>query len=76
MVEQIIMRSGSNTLNGFNFDHIVPASGADFKEQVRSCIEQLQEFLLNPHGRYTTPQDNSFAHPVAYVPGPILSLIA
>ena len=45
MVEQIIMRSGSNTLNGFNFDHIVPASGADFKEQVSSCIEQLQEFL-------------------------------
>ena len=45
MVEQIIMGSGSNTLNGFNFDHIVPASGADFKEQVRSCIEQLQEFL-------------------------------
>ena len=45
MVEQIIMRSGSNTLNGFNFDHIVPESGADFKEQVRSCIEQLQEFL-------------------------------
>jgi len=45
MVEQIIMRSGSNTLNGFNFDHIVPASGTDFKEQVRSCIEQLQEFL-------------------------------
>ena len=44
MVEQIIMRSGSNTLNGFNFDHIVPESGADFKEQVRSCIEQLQEF--------------------------------
>ena len=30
MVEQIIMRSGSNTLNGFNFDHIVPASGTDF----------------------------------------------
>jgi enamine deaminase RidA (YjgF/YER057c/UK114 family) len=45
MVEQIIMRSGSHTLNGFNFDHIVPASGADFIEQVRSCIEQLQEFL-------------------------------
>jgi len=45
MVEQIIMRSGSNTLNGFNFDHIVPASGADFNEQVRSCIEQLQEFI-------------------------------
>ncbi len=45
MVEQIIMRSGSNTLNGFNFDHIVPASGAGFNEQVRSCIEQLQEFM-------------------------------
>ena len=45
MVEQIIMRSGANTLNGFNFDHIVPATGADFKEQVRSCIEQLQEFM-------------------------------
>jgi len=45
MVEQIIMRSGSNTLNGFNFDHIVPESGADFKEQIRSCIEQLQEFI-------------------------------
>jgi len=45
MVEQIIMRSGSHTLNGFNFDHIVPASGAGFKEQVKSCIEQLQEFI-------------------------------
>ena len=45
MVEQIIMRSGSHTLNGFNFNHIVPASGADFKEQIESCIEQLQEFI-------------------------------
>ena len=45
MVEQIIMRSGSNTLNGFNFDHIVPAAGVSFNEQVRSCIEQLQEFI-------------------------------
>jgi len=45
MVEQIIMRSGSNTLNGFNFDHIVPEPGIDFKEQVRSCIEQLQAFI-------------------------------
>ena len=45
MVEQIIMRSGSNTLNGFNFDHIVPESGTDFVEQVRSCIDQLQEFI-------------------------------
>lgn len=45
MVEQIIMRSGSNTLNGFNFDHIVPASGTGFQEQARSCIEQLHEFM-------------------------------
>jgi enamine deaminase RidA (YjgF/YER057c/UK114 family) len=45
MVEQIIMRSGSNTLNGFNFDHIVPTSGTDFPAQVRSCIEQLKEFI-------------------------------
>jgi enamine deaminase RidA (YjgF/YER057c/UK114 family) len=45
MVEQIIMRSGSHTLNGFNFDHIVPANGAGFNEQVKSCIEQLQEFI-------------------------------
>lgn len=45
MVEQIIMGSGSYTLNGFNFDHIVPESGLSFEEQVRSCIEQLQEFI-------------------------------
>ncbi len=45
MVEQIIMRSGSNTLNGFNFDHIVPTSGTDFPAQVQSCIEQLMEFI-------------------------------
>lgn len=45
MVEQIIMRSGSNTLNGFNFDHIVPTSGSGFQEQVRSCISQLMEFI-------------------------------
>jgi enamine deaminase RidA (YjgF/YER057c/UK114 family) len=39
------MRSGSNSLNGFNFDHIVPASGTGFEEQARNCIEQLQEFM-------------------------------
>ncbi|TFH21684.1 MAG: hypothetical protein E4H10_14990 [Bacteroidia bacterium] len=39
------MRSGSNTLNGFNFDHIVPTSGSDFPDQVRSCVEQLMEFI-------------------------------
>jgi len=45
MVEQIIMRSGSNTLNGFNFDHIVPATGTGFHEQVGSCMEQLNAFI-------------------------------
>ena len=50
MVEQIIMRSGSSTLNGFNFDHIVPASGTDFKEQARSCVEQLQNFIHREQG--------------------------
>ena len=52
MVEQIIMRSGANTLNGFNFDHIVPASGADFEEQVKSCIEQLNEFIHQEEDRH------------------------
>ena len=52
MVEQIIMRSGANTLNGFNFDHIVPASGADFEEQVKSCIEQLNEFIHQEDDRH------------------------
>jgi len=48
MVEQIIM-SGSNTLNGFNFDHIVPNSGSVFSEQVGSCIKQLIAFI-HPEG--------------------------
>lgn len=45
MVEQIIMRSGSHSLNGFNFDHIVPTSGTDFSAQVQSCVDQLDEFI-------------------------------
>lgn len=60
MVEQIIMGSGSNTLNGFNFDHIVPASGADFNEQVRSCIEQLQEFIHQEDIRLFISQQTFF----------------
>lgn len=58
MVEQIIMRSGSNTLNGFNFDHIVPAKGVGFEEQVGSCIEQLSEFIHQEDDRqlYITQQ--------------------
>lgn len=45
MVEQIIMRSGSHSLNGFNFDHIVPTTGKDFSAQVQSCVQQLDEFI-------------------------------
>ena len=60
MVEQIIMGSGSNTLNGFNFDHIVPASGAGFNEQVRSCIEQLQEFIHQEDIRLFISQQTFF----------------
>lgn len=47
MVEQIIMRSGSHSLNNFSFDHIVPTSGEEFPDQVRSCVEQLQNFIHN-----------------------------
>lgn len=58
MVEQIIMESGANTLNGFNFDHIVPASGAVFEEQVANCIDQLDEFIHQEDDRqlYITQQ--------------------
>jgi len=60
MVEQIIMGSGSHTLNGFNFDHIVPASGAGFNEQVKSCIEQLQEFVHQEDLRLFVTQQTFF----------------
>jgi enamine deaminase RidA (YjgF/YER057c/UK114 family) len=52
------MRSGSNTLNGFNFDHIIPASGVGFKEQVGSCIDQLNKFIHQEDERqlYITQQ--------------------
>jgi enamine deaminase RidA (YjgF/YER057c/UK114 family) len=61
MVEQIIMRSGSNTLNGFNFDHIVPTSGSDFPEQVSSCIQQLITFIHREEGlNYFVTQQTFF----------------
>ena len=44
MVEQIIMRIGSQASSNFDFEHIIPAAGKTFKEQVHSCIEQLAEF--------------------------------
>jgi len=61
MVEQIIMRSGSHSLNGFNFDHIVPTSGKDFSAQVQSCVEQLYEFIRDEdETRYFITQQTFF----------------
>lgn len=61
MVEQIIMRSGSHSLNGFNFDHIVPKSGEDFTTQVRSCVEQLLHFIRDEdESRYFITQQTFF----------------
>ena len=61
MVEQIIMRSGSHSLNGFNFDHIVPTSGEDFPAQVRSCVEQLLHFIRDEdESRYFITQQTFF----------------
>ncbi|MEN8201018.1 MAG: hypothetical protein ABFS28_00385 [Bacteroidota bacterium] len=60
-MEQIIMRSGSHSLNGFNFDHIVPTSGEDFSAQVQSCVEQLCEFILDEEDtRYFITQQTFF----------------
>jgi enamine deaminase RidA (YjgF/YER057c/UK114 family) len=61
MVEQIIMRSGSHSLNGFNFDHIVPTSGKDFPAQVHSCVEQLLHFIRDEdETRYFITQQTFF----------------
>ncbi len=61
MVEQIIMRSGSHSLNGFNFDHIVPTSGEDFPAQVSSCVEQLLHFIRDEdESRYFITQQTFF----------------
>ncbi len=63
MVEQIIMRSGSHSLNGFNFDHIVPVSGLDFSSQVKSCVDQLQEFIHHEGNQaYYVTQQTFFIH--------------
>jgi enamine deaminase RidA (YjgF/YER057c/UK114 family) len=45
MVEQIIMRIGSEASNNFDFEHIIPAPGKSFPEEVQSCIEQLSDFI-------------------------------
>ena len=61
MVEQIIMRIGSQASNNFDFEHIIPAPGKTFTEQVRSCIEQLAEFIdPKKDGRYFVSRQTFF----------------
>ncbi len=45
MVEQIIMRSGTDSSNNLDFESIVPTAGKSFPEQVQSCIDQLSLFI-------------------------------
>jgi len=61
MVEQIIMRSSINSSNNFDIEHIEPVTGKSFLEQVRSCVEQLTEFIY-PKGeaRYYITQQTFF----------------
>jgi len=61
MVEQIIMRIGSQASNNFDFEHIVPEPGKTFNEQVRSCIEQLAAFTdPKKEGRYYVARQTFF----------------
>lgn len=61
MVEQIIMRSGTQSSNNLNFESIVPTAGKSFPEQVQSCIDQLSAFIY-PEGqtRYFITQQTFF----------------
>ncbi len=45
MVEQIIMRSATLPAEHFDIDHITPAVGDSFEEQLHSCIRQLNSFI-------------------------------
>jgi len=61
MVEQIIMRIGSEASSNFDFEHIIPARGKSFSEQVGSCIEQLAEFIYPAEeARYYVTQQTFF----------------
>jgi hypothetical protein len=61
MVEQIIMRIGSQASNYFDFEHIIPASGKSFTDQVHSCIEQLAEYIdPKKDGRYFVSRQTFF----------------
>lgn len=61
MVEQIIMRSGSQSLKNIDIEHIEPVVGKSFPAQVQSCINQLSEFIF-PEGeaRYFVTQQTFF----------------
>ena len=61
MVEQIIMRSGSQSLKNIDIEHIKPVLGKSFPEQIKSCIEQLSDFIF-PEGesRYLVTQQTFF----------------
>lgn len=61
MVEQIIMRIESQASTNFDFEHITPASGKSFPDQVRSCVEQLVRFMDPKNGvRYFVTQQTYF----------------
>ncbi len=58
MVEQIIMRSGVQSPNGFDIEHIKPVDGKSFAEQVGSCVDQLSDFIFpdGESGSFITQQ--------------------
>ncbi len=61
MVEQIIMRSGAQSLTNIDIEHIKPVVGKSFPEQVQSCIEQLSDFIFPAGGaRYFVTQQTFF----------------
>lgn len=61
MVEQIIMRSGTQSSNNLDFESLIPTEGKSFSEQLHSCMEQLSSFL-SPEGgpRYYITQQTFF----------------
>ncbi len=61
MVEQIIMRIGSQASNNFDFEHIIPEPGKPFAEQVHSCINQLAAFTdPRKEGRFYVARQTFF----------------
>ncbi len=61
MVEQIIMRIESQASTNIDFEHITPARGKSFTDQVHSCVEQLVKFMDPRNGvRYFVTQQTFF----------------